>query len=134
MRLALALAALVVAAGPAVAQSPAVYIFDVLRRPEYPQAYDRMFRGERNVAAWFGSAKRAAAGTTDAGKAVSIGGVQEELYVFCEPHNCNGNSFAVLFSRYGQRAVGASLVGDAYRYFGNPTSDEALELATAARQ
>ena len=93
----------------------------------HPRAYERMFRGERNVPAWFATAKRAAAGTTDTGRVVTIEGRQQELCVFCEPHNCDGHSFAVLFSNYGQRAVGASRVDEKYKYFGNPTNDEALD-------
>ena len=133
-RLALPLAVLMISATAAVAQGPSIYVFDVLKRPTYSKSYDRMFRGERNVPSWFGTAKRATEGTTDAGTIEKVGGVEEELYTFCEQHNCAGHSFAVLFSSSGERAVGASNIGGTHRFFGNPTDREQYVLTRASSQ
>ena len=130
MRPILLAAVLCLASTIAGAGSPDVYIFDVLRRPNYRAAYVRMLQGQRSLPKWMATPEAAGAGTTNAGTVANVGTEQMEVFEFCEPHNCGGHHTVVGFEHYGDIAKGVLRVDGRTRFFGNPSPAEIKALVS----
>ena len=86
-----------------------------------------MLAGQRNIPPWLG--KNAKGATTGAGHQAVIEGRDAELYYACQPHDCSGSRFVVMFTDRGARAKGVLIVeGRTPRFFGRPDAVEAAAL------
>ena len=132
IRAALAGAALALAASAASAQNVMVYLFDRLEQPVYARAWGVMLGGQRDIPPWL--ANRAKGSTQGAGHQAVIEGRDAEVYYACQPHNCSGSRFGVMFTDRGSRAKGVLIVeGGTPRFFGRPDAVEAAALIQAAQ-
>ena len=123
-------ALLCLAAVPAGADGPKIYIFDVLNRLTYRDAYTGMLNGERALPSWMATAAAAKNGTATPGILQDFGNDQLEIFQFCEPHNCGGHHFVVLFAEYGSKAKGVLSIEGQIRFFGRPTAAEKKVLVS----
>lgn len=106
-----------------------LYIFDVIKRPNYRTSYSAMLRGSHDLPSWMATPEGVERATTSAGVVTNINGTDRELFSFCEPHNCAGHTFVVMFDRFGDHAVGAlSIEGHPPRFFGSPDPTERKAL------
>ena len=97
------------------------YLFDQLRKPAYRQSFIKMFKGERNLDPWLTRYIKNSYGVDGPGKIIKIGHKTYEFQEVCEPHNCCGKLFYILFSPKGARAWGLFLTEDGTsRFFGKP--------------
>ena len=118
----------------AAAQSgPKIFLFDVLRRPDYRIAYERMLKGERALPPWMATVEATIDTTEIPGKTAKLGGDERELFTACEPHNCGGHTLVVMFSGFGtQVAKGLLSVEGSARLLGKPSKAEAALLLANA--
>jgi Inhibitor of vertebrate lysozyme (Ivy) len=110
------------------AQSPSLYIFDVLNRPAYRAAYERMVHNERALPSWMATAEAATRATTTPGVTRRIDGTNREIFSFCQAHNCAGHTVVVMFTDFGESAKGLLSNDNHVRFFGNPSPAESRAL------
>lgn len=104
------------------------YLFDQLRKPSYRQSFFKMFNGERHLDPWLTLYIKNRYGVDIPAVIVKIGHKRFELQRVCEPHNCCGKLFYILFSPKGARAWGLFITDDGTsRFFGKP--DENIKSA-----
>ena len=106
------------------ADSPKIFIFDVLNRPDYQASYDHMLANARGLPEWMATSEAAKNSTADPG--IMIG--DREVFEFCEPHNCGGHTFVVGFHEFGGDAIGVLSVDGQVRFFGHPSAKESKAL------
>jgi hypothetical protein len=108
---------------------PDIYIWDVLKRPNYAAAYGRMVSGEKRLPEWIATPDQLARSvTTSAGSVLSVGGNTEEVFSMCKAHECDSKTFVIFFSQFGDVAKGILRVNGSLRFLGYPTSDERSAL------
>jgi hypothetical protein len=111
------------------AESPEIYIWDVLKRPNYVAAYRRMMSGETRVPEWVATTNQLARSvTTTAGTVRVVDGNREEVFSMCKAHECDSTGFVIFFSQYGDVAKSVLRVKEGLRFFGYPTPDERAAL------
>ena len=119
----------VVLSSAALAESPEIYIWDVLKRQNYIAAYRRMLSGETRVPKWVATPDQLARSvTTSAGTVRVVGGNKEEVFSMCKAHECDSTGFVIFFSQYGDVAKSALRVNGSLRFFGYPTPEERAAL------
>jgi Inhibitor of vertebrate lysozyme (Ivy) len=125
----LLIAVLATLASMAQAQSPDIYIWDVLKRPNYIAAYRRMVSGEKQLPTWVATPNQLSRSvTTSAGTVRTIGGNTEAVFAMCKAHECDTTAFVIFFSQYGDVAKSVLRVNGNLRFFGYPTPDERQAL------
>jgi Inhibitor of vertebrate lysozyme (Ivy) len=123
------LVGVVASASIAHAASPDIYIWDVLKRPNYVAAYRRMVSGEKRLPEWIATPDQLARSvTTSAGTVRSVGGNTEEVFSMCKAHECDSKTFVIFFSQYGDVAKSVLRVNSSLRFLGYPTPDERTAL------
>ena len=124
------LAGFVLLAFPALA-ADGEYLFDVLKKPAYKQAWTAMMASGKPPA-WLTTFTRGGNGVSSPGEALTIEGQRYEFGNVCKPHDCGDNMFHVIFMPGGGRAWGVLMENGALRYFGNPSPAQraALEKST----
>ena len=113
------------------AQRPSLYIFDVLNRPSYRAAYERMLRNERGLPRWMATAQAATRATTTPGVTRRVEGTNREIFSFCQAHNCAGHTVVVMFTEFGESAKGLLSDDNHVSFFGNPSAAESRTLLSA---
>ena len=102
---------------------------EALKKPAYKAAWNAMLKGQK-VPAWLTEFTKTGDGVVIPSVMVEIDGRLYEADHVCQPHNCAGNEFEVLFAPEGAQAWGA-LVTNARppRFFGapNPKQKQALQ-------
>ncbi|MGO8737812.1 Ivy family c-type lysozyme inhibitor [Rhodoblastus sp.] len=120
---------LITSASLACAASPDIYIWDVLKRPNYIAAYRRMVSAEKRLPEWITTPEQLARSvTTTAGTVRSVGGNTEEVFSMCKAHECDSKTFVIFFSQYGDVAKSVLRVNGSLRFLGYPTPDERAAL------
>jgi hypothetical protein len=113
------------------AESPEIFIWDVLKRPNYVVAYQKMMAGEKHLPPWVATSKQLSVSvTTEAGEVLTIGGDTEEVFVMCKAHYCDTTGFVIFFGQYGDVAKSALSLNGNLRFFGYPTADERKALVS----
>lgn len=127
MRIAIA-AALMLVAIPASAQSPPLYISDVLTRPAYRAAYVRMLEGWHRLPYWMATPDAARRSTMTPGTLVRVDGRDAELFSMCEPHACDRSNVVVLFEGDGRDAKGVVRQDGRTDFLASPSPQEMSAL------
>lgn len=86
-----------VAAKPA---TPPVYLFDLLKRPDFMKALDAL-HGEQALPAWVRQG-----GTATPVQTVQLGGKDMSLATACKPHDCPTERVALLYDAQGHAMWG----------------------------
>jgi len=125
-------AAFFAGASIAFAQATGAYFFDVLKEPNFKNAYTAMMSGATHLPSWLreitGKGNYVATPETPA----SIGGVAYRLFHACEAHDCAGHELEVMFSPDAAQAYGLLIDGDKpRRWFGAPNADQKAALTKA---
>ena len=115
-------------AGAVEAQSPNVFLFDVMTRPEYQRAYATMIRGEPGLPGWMATPKSVVQVTATPGKLRAIGPLQAELFHACKPHFCSDSMVEILFSGFPVVAKGALQNDGHVKLLGGPSAEESAIL------
>ena len=104
-QLALLFVGVVTSASLARAAGPDIYIWDVLKRPNYVAAYRRMVSGEKRLPEWIATPNQLGRSvTTNAGTVRVVSGNTEEVFSMCKAHECDLTAFVIFFSQYGDVA------------------------------
>ena len=130
MRIAALLAFSLAAAG-AYAQETS-YLFDVLPKPAYHIAWDKLVKDVQPTPDWLMHFERNFDGVAGPMKPATIEGKPYELYFVCKPDDCAAKKFEVMFEAGGKRAYGAlGGASDPPYFYGGPTPamQEALTQA-----
>src|ERR1700677_3513754 len=104
MRIA-ALLARCLLAGAAYAQG-GPFLFDVLLKPSYRAAWDKLMKEAQPTPDWLREFSRSFNGVAGPMKPATIEGKAYELYFVCKPHDCAANKFEVMFEAATKRAYG----------------------------
>jgi hypothetical protein len=126
-----ALLAFVLLASAACAQD-GPFLFDVLLKPSYRAAWDKLMQELKPTPAWLVQFARNFDGVAGPMKPATVEGKAYELYFVCKPHDCAANKFEVMFEGAYKRAYGLLVSdGGAPSFYGNPTPamQEALTQA-----
>jgi hypothetical protein len=107
------------------------YLYDVVTKPAYKHSLDTIVAGQP-VESWVRDVLSGEGGLGTPGKIVSAGPANYELYDVCQPHNCGGNFFYVLFTRGGGQAWAVMTTDDRIvRYYGSPNAAQQKLLSDA---
>lgn len=110
------------------------YLYDVITKPAYKHAITAIVAGQP-LESWVKAVLSGEEGLGTPGKAVSAGGVSYELYDVCQPHNCGGNFFYVLFAPGGSQAWAVLTKDDrVLRFYGNPNAAQQRILTDATKR
>lgn len=109
------------------------YLYDILRKPQYRQAWLAFFSGEQNVDDWLSQYANTFDGSASPVTTIELGGSHYQISNVCKTHDCGDNKFYVLFAQDGSKAWGLLLKnGKIERFFGSPDDDLKNALRTAA--
>jgi Inhibitor of vertebrate lysozyme (Ivy) len=134
MRFRLFLAFLILAGAAEAADAP--FLFDVLHgRTAYHASWDRLMRLVQPTPDWLVRFNRDFDGVSGQMTSLAIDGKPYELSFVCEPTDCDGHKFVVLFDVNGAHAFGA-LGGkdDAPAFYGKPSPAEQEAMAKAVKE
>jgi len=123
-----------VVAPPALAQADEPRLDELLRRPAFREAWDRVFRRERNVDRWVHVFAGGGEGTVLPGRAFARDGQRYVVGIVCRPHDCADNRLFVLFKEDGSQAWARLVAKDIDLTFGQPAGAiRALLVEVAGR-
>ncbi|WP_439575668.1 Ivy family c-type lysozyme inhibitor [Phreatobacter sp.] len=120
-RLLLAAIATGVATGSLPAQEPLPGIDVLLQRPAFKQAWDGVFRRERNIDRWVHVFGGGGEGTVLPTRAIERDGVRYLAGAVCRPQACEDNRLFVLFRDDGSQAWARWVGKDLALTYGQPT-------------
>jgi hypothetical protein len=103
------------------------YLFDTLKKPAYRKAWNAMLASDRNIPPWLTAFSKTYNGVATPVETVIVGGKTYLSGYVCQPHACDGNALAVLFSENGGSATAVLLHDGKPRYLGAP--DAAIKAA-----
>lgn len=118
--------------GPVLAQEPPPGLDVLLQRPAFREAWDKVFRRERNVDRWVHVFSGGGEGIVGPTRAVTAESNRYLLAVVCRPQDCDGNRLFVLFREDGSQAWARLAVKDLGLSFGRPVGAERDLLVQAA--
>lgn len=121
-RVLLASLALFAALPAASAQQPLPGLDDLLKRPAFKEAWDRVFRRERNIDRWVHVFGGGGEGTVQPTRAIARDGVGYLVGVVCRPQACEDNRLFVLFREDGSQAWARWVGKDLALTYGQPTA------------
>jgi len=105
----------------AFAQQPLPGLDELLKRPAFKEAWDKVFRRERNVDRWVHVFGGGGEGTVEPTRAVASDGMRYLVGVVCRPQACEDNRLFVLFREDGSQAWARWLGKDIALTYGQPT-------------
>ena len=134
MRICLPLAFIVMAGAAQAAETQ--YLFDVLHgRTAYHASWDRLMKLVQPTPDWLIRFNRNFDGVASQLSSVTIDGKPYSLSFVCEPSDCAGHQFVVLFDGGGAHAYGALGGKDNEpAYYGAPSAAEQDALAKMAKE
>jgi hypothetical protein len=103
------------------------YLFDTLKKPAYRKAWNVMLAREKHIPAWLTAFSKTYNGVATPVETVTVGGNSYLSGYVCQPHACDGNALAVLFSENAGSATAVLLQDGKPRYLGAP--DAAIKAA-----
>jgi hypothetical protein len=110
------------------------YLYDVITKPAYKHAITAIVAGQP-LESWVKAVLSGEEGLGTPGKTVAAGGASYELYDVCQPHNCGGNFFYVLFAPGGGQAWAVLTKDDRIvRFYGAPNPSQQKLLSDATRR
>jgi hypothetical protein len=130
----LACLVLMAAAPVASAQQAPPGLDVLLQRPAFKEAWDKVFRRERNIDRWVHVFGGGGEGTVQPGRAFARDGVSYIVGIVCRPQDCEDNRLFVLFREDGSQAWARWLGKDIELTYGQPTpAMRALLVEVAGR-
>jgi hypothetical protein len=108
-----------VAVGPAAAAD--VYLFDLLRRPDYKRAYNAMLRSGPSVPKWVTAYSRTLNGPSQPSREIKADGETYLLADVCKVHDCLDHKLQVIFAPGGRRAWGRLYENGRTSWIGSPS-------------
>jgi hypothetical protein len=112
---------------------PVPFLFELLPKPNYSQAWHALFVGEQHVDDWLAKYAETLDGPSSPGTTIKLSGISYETGNVCKAHDCGDNRFYVLFAPTGSKAWGLLLKdGNAERFFGDPDDEKKNALRAAA--
>lgn len=108
-----------VAVGPAAAAD--VYLFDLLRRPDYKRAYNAMLRSGPSVPKWVTAYSRTSNGPSQPSREIKADGETYLLADVCKVHDCLDHKLQVIFAPGGRRAWGRLYENGSTSWIGSPS-------------
>jgi hypothetical protein len=119
---------------PAGAQEAPPGLDVLLQRPAFREAFDQMFRRERNIDRWVHVFSGGGEGTVQPGRAFTRDGVGYIVGIVCRPQDCEHHKLYVLFREDGSQAWARWLGKDLALTYGQPTpAMRALLVEVAGR-
>jgi hypothetical protein len=110
------------------------YLGDVITRPAYKHAITAIVAGQP-LESWVKAVLGGDESLGAPGKTVTSGSAIYELYNVCQPHNCEGNFFYVLFTPGGGQAWALiTKDGRFLRTYGNPNAVQQRILSDATKR
>lgn len=110
------------------------YLYDVITKPAYKHAIAAIVAGQP-IESWVKAVLSGDEGLGTPGKTVSVGTARYELYDVCQPHNCGGNFFYVLFTPGGSQAWAVLTKDDrVLRFYGTPNAAQQRLLTDATKR
>jgi hypothetical protein len=110
------------------------YLYDVMTKPTYKRSLNAIVAGQP-VETWVRNVLSGEGGLATPGKVMSAGQANYELYDACQPHNCGGNFFYVLFAPGGSQAWAVITKDDRImRYYGAPNATQKRLLSDATKR
>ncbi|KAF0132624.1 MAG: lysozyme inhibitor [Xanthobacteraceae bacterium] len=103
------------------AQQPLPGLDDLLKRPAFKEAWDKVFRRERNIDRWVHVFGGGGEGTVQPTRAIARDGVSYLVGVVCRPQACEDNRLFVLFREDGSQAWARWVGKDLALTYGQPT-------------
>ena len=121
--------AIVFSVAAAVADERA-FLFDVLQKPAYRGAWEKLMKGVQPTPDWLMQFNKNLDGTAGQISTQTIDGKQYEMSFVCKPQECAAHKFEVLFDTASKKAYGAlGGVDNAPAFYGAPA--QALQDALA---
>lgn len=115
------------------ALDPEPYLFDLLAKLNYREAWDALFLGEQDVDEWLAQYAETTDGPSSPGTTIKLSGSSYQICNVCKTGDCGDNMFYVLFAQDGSKAWGLLLRdGNVERFFGDPDEEKKNALRTAA--
>lgn len=108
-----------VAVGPAAAAD--VYLFDLLRRPDYERVYDAMLRSGPSVPKWVAAYSRTLNGPSQPSREITADGETYLLADVCKVHDCLDHKLQLIFAPGGRRAWGRLYENGRTSWIGSPS-------------
>ena len=102
---------------------------DILKKPNYREAFERMLSGNQELPNWMVSTDAVSATTETPGEDTVIGVEDWKVFRACESHNCDRQNIVVIFSSSEPLVCkGLLSIDGAARFLGNPSAAEAKLL------
>jgi hypothetical protein len=109
------------------------YLFELLAKPEYYNAWNTLFSGESNVDPWLAEYAKTKDGPATPAETITLGSISYKYTTVCKAHDCGNNKFYVLFAPNGTKAWGLLQRNDVDEiFFGNPDDEKKTFLHTEA--
>jgi hypothetical protein len=125
---------LLAALAPAGAQEAPPGLDVLLQRPAFKEAWDKVFRRERNIDRWVHVFSGGGEGTVQPSRAFVRDGVSYIVGIVCRPQDCEDHKLFVLFRADGSQAWGRWVGKDLALTYGQPTpAVRALLVEVAGR-
>ena len=119
---------------PVAAAEELAYLYDVITKPAYKHSLTAIVAGQP-LESWVKVVLSGEEGLGTPGKTVAAGGAGYELYDVCQPHNCGGNFFYVLFTSGGGQAWAVLTKDDRIvRFYGAPNAAQQKLLSDATKR
>jgi hypothetical protein len=80
------------------------YLFDQIKKPSYRESLNAIMHDTAILPLWVLAFVRGGNGVAMPRKAIQLGSGSFELYAVCQPNNCGGGTFYVLYSEGGGKA------------------------------
>ncbi len=117
---------------PCAAHAEGSYLFDLLKKPTYAQAFRKMIAGVAGREKWLAE-RGGPAGPGGPSKAITVAGTPYELVDTCKQHDCSDNRVFIIFSTDGSRAWGILRQPRGDSFMGNPDVAQRAALLNAAQ-
>lgn len=114
------------------AQQPLPGLDELLKRPAFKEAWDKVFRRERNIDRWVHVFGGGGEGTVQPTRALARDGVSYLVGLVCRPQACEDNRLFVLFREDGSQAWALWVGRDLALSYGQPTPAMRALLAEVA--
>lgn len=106
---------------PAIASAADLYLFDLLRRPQYRRSYNAMLSSAPSAPKWIADYSKTLNGPSQPARDIKAEGETYLLADVCKVHDCLDHKLQVVFAPDGRQAWGRVYENGSTTWIGHPS-------------